>query len=39
VDFCPACALSVLRQGRIFAFDVFDYKEEVLNWHREKIGN
>lgn len=36
VDGCPACVLSVLRQGTIYAFDVFDYKEELSEWHREK---
>ena len=33
---CPACALSVLRMGKIFAFDVFVYKDEVQNWHKER---
>jgi hypothetical protein len=33
---CPACALAVLRQGRIFAFDVFDYKKSVSGWHQEQ---
>lgn len=36
VDGCPACILSVLRQGKIFAFEVFDYKEAVAEWHREQ---
>ena len=25
---CPACILSVLKQGKITAFDIFDYKSE-----------
>lgn len=33
---CPACVLSVLRQGKIFAFDVFDYKACVSSWHAEQ---
>lgn len=33
-DGCPACVLSVLRQGKIYAFGVFDYKEAVVEWHR-----
>ena len=36
VAHCPACVLSVLRQGSIFAFDVFDYKKEVDEWHSER---
>lgn len=35
-DWCPACMLSVLRQGKIFAFEVFDYKKSVAAWHAEK---
>jgi hypothetical protein len=37
VDGCPTCALSVLRQGKILAFDVFDYREELAGWHREQM--
>ena len=37
-DGCPACALSVLRQGKIFAFEVFDYKEELSGWYSAYRG-
>lgn len=33
---CPACILSVLRQGNIFAFNVFNYKDALLEWHKER---
>lgn len=36
VDQCPVCVLAVLRQGKIFAFEHFDYKEAVREWHREQ---
>jgi hypothetical protein len=36
VDYCPACALSVLRQGKIMAFEVFIYKNSVAAWRKEK---
>ncbi|HEU4345897.1 MAG TPA: hypothetical protein VFU31_30465 [Candidatus Binatia bacterium] len=36
VDGCPACVLSILRQGNIFAFDHFNYKEAVNEWHKER---
>ena len=36
VDQCPACALSVLRQGRIFAFEVFDYKKSRDDWYKDE---
>ena len=36
VDGCPACTLAVLQQGKIYAFEAFDYKEELSSWHREK---
>lgn len=33
---CPACMLSVLRQAKVFAWDVFDYKKEREAWDVEK---
>ena len=36
VDGCPCCVLAVFRQGKIMAFDVFDYKEHLAAWHREQ---
>lgn len=35
-DQCPACVLSVLRQGKVYAFDVFNYKESVGSWRKER---
>ena len=32
---CPLCALSVLRQGRIFAFEVFDYRRLAEDYNKE----
>jgi hypothetical protein len=29
---CPACILSVLRLSRLYAFDKFDYKTELVEW-------
>lgn len=36
VDGCPCCVLAVLKQGKINAFGVFDYKKELEEWHREQ---
>ena len=33
---CPACALSLLRQGKIMAFQVFDYKVLKAEWLRDE---
>lgn len=33
VDGCPTCTLAVLQQGKIMAFEVFDYKKELSEWH------
>jgi len=44
-DNCPACMLAVLKQGKVLAFDVFDYKERASEYliqknrdHREGVG-
>ncbi len=36
VNDCPACMLAVLKQGKIFAFDLFDYKKEKSDYESEK---
>lgn len=36
VDGCPACLLAVLVQAKVYAFDVFNYKDELSEWHREQ---
>jgi hypothetical protein len=36
VDGCPACVLAVLKQGKIMAFGVFEYKDQVRFWNREQ---
>lgn len=36
VDGCPACVLAVLKQGKVFSFEVFNYREHLAEWHREK---
>jgi hypothetical protein len=36
---CPACILSVLKQGKIEAFDIFDYKAERDAWRAEAMRN
>ena len=33
-DGCPACALAVLRQGKVYAFEVFKYREEANEYRR-----
>lgn len=39
-QFCPACVLSGLQQGKSWC-SAFDYKEEVKAWHQEqnRTGN
>lgn len=36
---CPACILSVLKQGKIRAFDIFDYKAERDAYWAERMRN
>jgi hypothetical protein len=36
-DHCPTCVLSVLRQGKFEAFEIFDYKQELIDWHAEQM--
>ena len=33
---CPACILSALRQGKIYAFDAFNYKDCKVEYYQEK---
>jgi hypothetical protein len=41
VENCPACMLSILRQSKVMAFELFDYRKEKLDWmnerHREAV--
>lgn len=33
---CPTCMLAVLQQAKVNAFDLFDYKKWLGDWHAEK---
>jgi len=43
VEECPACMLSILRQSKVIAFELFDYKKEKSEWatnrHIEAVAN
>ena len=36
---CPACILSVIQQAKIYAWEKFNYKKELAEWHKEETIN